>query len=418
MTIILTGDCLDVLKGLEQASVQTCVTSPPYWGLRDYQIPGRVWGGDPGHVHEWGAEIDRHATNHTDKRRWNHARNGRGEVQPIDKRPGWKRQHVKQGSFCACGAWFGVLGLEPTLDLYVAHTVEVFREVRRILKNDGTLWLNLGDSYATGGGKANTPGGGYRGAHDGDKKRPKWAGPFQQPNRMPQPGLKPKDLCMIPARVALALQADGWWLRSEIVWNKTNPMPESIKDRPTKSHEMLYLLTKAATYYYDADAIKERCQADTHARYARGRGDTHKWADGGPGRQTIATNKPGSLFYRAPGVNPKCVAPGRGIKQNSSFSAAVKDIVEFRNKRTVWTLPTRPYKGSHFATFPPKLIEPCILAGSRPGDVVLDPFGGAFTTAMVAQEHGRDSIMIELNPAYVKLGSARLGPPPLLKRHA
>ena len=343
-------------------SVQTCVTSPPYWGLRDYGVRGQ-------------------------------------------------------------------LGLESTVQEYVACVVEIFAEVYRVLKPDGTLWLNLGDSYATGGGKAKQPGGGYR-AHDGDSKRPKWAGPYCQPNRMPQPGLKPKDLCMMPARVALALQDWGWYLRSDIIWHKTNPMPESVTDRPTKSHEYLFLLAKNATYYYDADAIKEKCEADTHARYARGRGDVHKLRKSGNVERKVGDGTEGRLnnhlgrnvpweddgtgrnkrtVWSIPGVNPKCAAPGSGIKQNSSFSAAVKDIVDFRNKRTVWTLSTKPFKGAHFATFPPKLVEPCILAGSRKGDLVLDPFAGAGTTGLVALEHKRRFLGIELNPEYVAMAEERLG---------
>jgi DNA modification methylase len=353
-----------------------CVTSPPYWGLRDYGIPGRLWP----------------------------------------------------------DGWFGVLGLEPTIDLYVGHIVEVFRQVRRVLKNDGTLWLNLGDSYATGAGKAASPGGGargdnwqgpkgYRGAHDlspkhtrpgmwqdPDAKNPNAILPLYQPNRMPQPGLKPKDLCMIPARVALALQADSWWLRSEIVWHKPNPMPESVTDRPTKSHEMLYLLSKSERYFYDADAIKEPCKADTPARYARGRTDHHKWADGGPGNQTIATNGPGSRFARS-GNKERKIANGTEFSRlNTHMGSSIpwEDKGEGRNRRTVWTVPTKPFKGAHFATFPPKLIEPCILAGSRKCDMVLDPFGGAMTTAMVARDHGRGFTVIELNPEYVAIGRDRL----------
>lgn len=403
----MTGDALAVLKTLQSESVQCVVTSPPYWGLRSYSTNPQVWGGSAGCRHEWGPSI---------RTPWaNDVAGPNGAV----KNGAHSRQKAKQtGPFCdLCGAWRGELGLEPTIDLYVAHIVEVFREVRRVLKSDGTLWLNLGDSYATGAGKACSPGGGaqgenwqgpqgYRGGHAASPKHCLETIPAFQPNRMPQAGLKPKDLCMIPARVALALQADGWWVRSDIVWHKTNPMPESVTDRPTKSHEYLFLLTKSQRYYYDHKAIMETCQADTHARYARGRGDKHKWSDGGPGNQTIATNRPGSLF--APGVNPKARLNAPGSKQNASWSAAVKDVVERRNKRTVWTVPTAPYKGAHFATFPPKLIEPCILAGSRKGDVVLDPFAGAGTSGLVAQEHGRRFLGIELNPAYCEMAKNRL----------
>ncbi len=360
-------------------SVQTCVTSPPYWGLRDYGIPPTIWP----------------------------------------------------------DGWIGALGLEPSIDLYVAHVVEVFRAVRRVLKSDGTLWLNIGDSYCSGD----------RGHYDQvcDNKGQRGRVNIRPP--MPA-GLKPKDLCMIPARVALALQADGWYLRSEIVWHKTNPMPESIKDRPTKSHEMLYLLSKSATYFYDADAIKEPTTGSAHDRSRKERS-----ADG---PKTLPTGERNGM--RPPGVNPKALkwpnawsaeegrhdgigngrfrpsgnkerkiaGPANGRldthmgsgtpwppavrpKQNESFSAAVIRTVERRNKRTVWTIATKPFKGAHFATFPPKLIEPCILAGSRKGDVVLDPFNGAGTTGMVAMEHGRRYLGIELNPDYVKMSEERMG---------
>lgn len=294
------------------------------------------------------------------------------------------------------------LGLESTIEEYVANIVEVFRAVRRVLKCDGTLWLNLGDSYHNGDK------GGHPRSTTGKQTTNRGTVHGLTVNRLWQGGLKPKDLCMIPARVALALQADGWYLRSEIVWHKTNPMPESCKDRPTKSHEMLYLFSKSARYHCDMVAIREPASADTHARYARGRGNNHKWADGGPGNQTIATNRPGSLF--APGVNPKAAMNAKGSRQNASFSAAVKDIVGYRNKRSVWTIATKPFKGAHFATFPPKLIEPCILAGSRKDDVVLDPFNGAGTTGLVATEHGRRYLGIELNPEYVAMTLERLRP--------
>jgi site-specific DNA-methyltransferase (adenine-specific) len=437
---IICGDALTVLKTMPEESVQCCVTSPPYWGLRDYGVVGQ-------------------------------------------------------------------LGLEPTIELYIAHIVEVFREVRRVLKNDATLWLNMGDSYCSDAGAdrkpttlagARVPSGWTNRAQPhrvhalrkGKDKDPKRGASADSAVISAVTGLKPKDLCMIPARVALALQADGWWLRSEIVWHKPNPMPESIRDRPTKSHEMLYLLSKSERYFYDADAIKEPTTGSAHDRARKNRA-----ADGQKTLPTAERNGVRPAFerlgreglnsrmhqdrdanhsserkVRAPGVNPKAqkwpnawsaedgrhdgIGNGRfrpsgnkerklagpangrlethmgsGVpwppqirpKQNESFSAAVVRTVERRNRRTVWTIATKPFSGAHFATFPPKLIEPCILAGSRPGDVVLDPFGGAMTTALVAQEHGRDSVMIELKPEYVKMGDARLadaraGSAPVLRR--
>lgn len=218
--------------------------------------------------------------------------------------------------------------------------------------------------------------------------------------------LKPKDLVGIPWMLAFALRADGWYLRSEIIWHKPNPMPESVTDRPTKAHEQIFLLAKSKRYYYNAGAIQERASDDTHARYARGRSDTHKWADGGPGNQSIA--KSFEHMRTRNGVHPKCAAAGSGIKQNESFSAAVKDVVETRNKRTVWTVATQPFPEAHFATFPEDLIRPCILAGCPAGGTVLDPFSGAGTTGLVAKENGCEYIGVELNPDYVAMSEKRL----------
>jgi DNA modification methylase len=345
---IYHGHVLNELRSMEAKSVHCCVTSPPYWGLRNYDTPAQVWGDSE-----------------------------------------------------KSGAWFGSYGLEPTPELFVEHTVEVFREVRRVLRDDGTLWLNLGDSYFAGGGSTeygqNTQNfiekssiqGGYT---EGQCSRP--IKPKKHPN------LKPKNLVGIPWRVALALQADGcadikavqvlervmseimneyvdepipdkvlialerlkgewtqakgdsWYLRQDIIWHKKNPMPESVKDRCTKSHEYIFLLSKSPKYYFDADAIKEKASPESHARYARGRSSHHKYADGGPGNQSIAKS---FKHMRKPGVNPKAAMNAKGSKQNASFSAAIKDIVEYRNKRSVWSIPTKGVKGAHFATFPTAL---------------------------------------------------------------
>lgn len=316
---ILCGDALEVLRTLPDESAYCCVTSPPYWGLRDYGIEGQV-------------------------------------------------------------------GLEPTPEEYVAKLVEVFREVRRVLRGDGTLWLNLGDTYNS------APGWGRGGGHRLDGGKPRFRPgaaradgkvSFRSPrNRdgVHAPGLKPKDLMGIPWRVAFALQADGWWLRSDIIWHKPNAMPESVRDRPTKAHEYIFLLAKSERYYYDQDAIREPQSEESIARAQRG-----NWR-----------GKPG--LKRAYLGNPP-----RGLTRQSS-----RPVNRGRNKRTVWTVPTRPFKGAHFAVFPPDLIRPCILAGCPAGGIVLDPFFGAGTVGVVALQEGRHFIGIELNPEYCEMARERI----------
>lgn len=263
------------------------------------------------------------------------------------------------------------IGLEPTPDEFVAALVEVFREVRRVLRDDGTLWLNLGDSYARTGGT--------------DRKVSKTAKVGSTRNTLEQmkdrtqvapEGLKDKDLIGIPWRVAFALQADGWYLRQDIIWHKPNPMPESVTDRCTKAHEYIFLLSKGPRYYFDHEAIKEPVAASTVSRLS----------------QPTLSEQAGNA--RVPGkTNGNMKAVGDG---------------ERRNKRSVWTVTTKPFKGAHFATFPPDLIEPCILAGCPDGGTVLDPFGGAGTTGLVAQRHGRNAILCELNPEYAEMARERI----------
>lgn len=306
ITTIHHGDCLTVLRErFADESVQCCVTSPPYWGLRDYGVEGQ-------------------------------------------------------------------LGLEKTPEEYVAKMVEVFREVRRCLKDDGTLWLNLGDSYA-GSGKGRNGDGHHSQGTQWKQATNRGAVSGVIRNNQETPELKAKDLVGIPWRVAFALQADGWYLRSDIIWAKPNPMPESVTDRPTKSHEYLFLLSKQERYYYDADAIAEPCN------YPEGSWGRSKCYD---------DDDTGKLksFY------------GNGSQWKGG---------ETRNKRTVWTVATSPYAEAHFATFPPKLIEPCILAGCPSGGLVLDPFAGSGTTIQVAQQLGRQGVGIELNPAYITLAETR-----------
>ena len=256
------------------------------------------------------------------------------------------------------------LGLEETPEEYVENLVEVFREVKRVLKDDGTCWLNIGDSYSGNMSRASNNG------------RAGYGNPREEVvSRIPV-GLKQKDLVGIPWRVAFALQQDGWYLRQDIIWHKPNPMPESVQDRCTKSHEYIFLLTKSARYYYDQDAIREPVSAVSLKRAEYGwdcdRPSTKNASLGGEG---IHTEKMGSRF-----VNP-----------------------DGRNKRSVWTITTKPFKDAHFAVFPIEIPTYCIKAGSKEGDVVLDPFMGSGTTAFAAQEHGRKWVGVELNPEYVKI---------------
>lgn len=331
--MILLGDALTRLKEMDAGGIDCCVTSPPYWGLRDYGVEGQ-------------------------------------------------------------------LGLEKTPEEFVEKMVVLFREVRRVLRDDGTLWLNLGDSYAassygTGGGWAKGKGKDGSGGNSLDRSL------FKDPGYDPK--LPLKNLIGVPWRVAFALQADGWILRQDIVWHKPNPMPESIKDRCTKAHEYIFLLSKSPRYYFDAEAIKEPCSPNTHARMARAKPEHSESMrhHGGKGKR--------SMGPRVAGVNPKALANSPGVKQNESFAAAVAGKVDRRNKRSVWTVGTEPYKGAHFATFPTKLIKPCILAGCRPGGTVLDPFLGSGTTGYVALAHNRKFIGIELNPEYAELARRRTG---------
>jgi DNA modification methylase len=281
----------------------------------------------------------------------------------------YKAQYRDTCDQCGARRIDSQLGLESTPQEYVANMVRVFREVWRVLKDDGTLWVNIGDSYA---------------AHPGQRKDTDKAGEKQRTNGASTgvgsrsvDSLKPKDLCGIPWRLAFALQEDGWYLRSDIIWAKPNPMPESVTDRPTKSHEYIFLLTKQERYFYDADAIRE-----PHVRL---------WDDSNGGN----LSRNGEHKY------------GDGLRDKSEYRPNLKDYPKpnelGRNKRTVWTVATQPYSEAHFATFPEDLIKPCIMAGSAIGDTVLDPFGGSGTTGQVAIELGRKAVLIELNQEYIEM---------------
>ncbi len=303
---------------LKDKSMHVCVTSPPYFSLRKYAGEQKfIFGGNPDCAHVWGNElVHKGQTGGVNESSliYNYGQDGRSEVPE------------SSSNFCQlCNAWYGAYGLEPTLDMYIQHTVEWCREVWRVLRDDGTFWLNIGDSYF---GSSNS--GGESKIQDGTNKS------FRLEN-MPTKkadGLKPKDLMMVPARVAIALQADGWWIRNDIIWHKTNPMPESATDRCTKSHEYLFLLTKSKDYYYDQDAIREKHQdpADIHRRILKDGQYKHDKSQRG--------------------------------WMTGSKERADQAITRGRNKRTVWTIATKPYSGAHFATYPPALIEPCIKAGT------------------------------------------------------
>jgi site-specific DNA-methyltransferase (adenine-specific) len=310
---IIPGDCIEGLRTLSDASVHCCVTSPPYWGLRDYGHDGQI-------------------------------------------------------------------GLESTPEAYVARMVEVFREVRRVLREDGTCWVNLGDSYCGGGGYApdapcnrRRADGESWGAMNAFSVREGEARKKARPGYTP-PGLKAKDLVGIPWRVAFALQADGWWLRQDIIWHKPNPMPESVRDRCTKAHEYVFLLTKSERYFYDAEAVSEALSGKPHA--------------------------PGN----------KCSADGGHLRNDFGTDAMqrVWGASGRRNRRSVWTVTTKPYSGAHFAVMPADLVEPCIKAGCPEGGTVLDPFAGSGTTLAVAAELGRSAIGCELNPEYIRLAERRI----------
>ncbi len=347
--IIEFGDCVEIMKRWAVAGVKvnTCVTSPPYYGLRDYGTA--EWeGGDKGCDHKPPDEAG-NTTKHT-----------KGQ-----------RQHAGRfaGALCwKCGAKRidSQIGLEATPDEYVAKMVEVFRAVREILRDDGTVWLNLGDSYCAG----KTGGGGQSSSNlQGGKKTQIEGG--KRPDKI-LTGLKPKNLIGVPWRVAFALQADGWYLRQDIIWHKPNPMPESVTDRGTKAHEYIFLLSKSQRYYYDAEAIKEKAvTGDTYTR----------------NRDLTKLNK---------------------VQGRSRMEGLTTNDYTKKNKRSVWTIPTKPYPEAHFAVFPPALIEPCILAGCPKGGIVLDPFMGSGTTAMVAKKFGRQYLGCELNEEYKGLQDKRL----------
>ena len=382
MNNILQGDVIEKLKEIETGTVQCVVTSPPYWGLRDYGTA--AWdGGDENCQHIEPRQV---RGKNTAKQRSNNQGEG-GSTWKICQHCGAKRVDKQ-------------LGLEETPEEYVEKMVEVFRQIKRVLKHDGTVWLNLGDSY-NGSGKAGNKNSEYY------KKHTEFGKPAKNKDKIGIPtnvkGLKPKDLVGIPWRVAFALQADGWYLRQDIIWHKPNPMPESVQDRCTKSHEYIFLLTKSAKYFYDADAIKTPLKDESIARLLQDI-DNQKGSDRVPKK----TNGP---MKAVGGKNWQSNMAGDGLKIKGHKGYFDKDGNPIcginANKKSVWKINTKPYKEAHFAVFPPKLPELCIKAGSSEGDIVLDPFFGSGTTGWVAQRLGRKWIGIELNPEYIKIAERR-----------
>lgn len=357
---LMPGDVRETLASLPESSVQCVVTSPPYWGLRDYGTA--TWqGGDPDCAHA-GRPKPRQDTSGTTKRF------GETRGEQASKRA----YAVPVREECPCGARRvdAQIGLERTPYEFVDALVDVFREVRRVLRDDGTLWLNLGDCYATGaGGVGQHPGGGaqgerWRGGHEGKHGA---VGPMTQPNRLPIEGLKTKDLVGVPWRVALALQADGWFLRSDIIWSKPNPMPESIKDRPTKAHEYLFLLAKSERYLYDAAAIAEPASSAMVEQMRRAYDGQGTKEYDGAGVQNPSDVKRRVIAGKS-GNKGRTYGGETGDRPDDHLGRGVPWEGVTRNRRTVWTITTQPFPGAHFAVMPEALVEPCILAGSREGD--------------------------------------------------
>ncbi|KKL45453.1 hypothetical protein LCGC14_2355520, partial [marine sediment metagenome] len=318
------------------------------WGLRKYAGEQElVWGGREGCEHEWSNNGRRPP--HPDRSTGDHDGNGSGIfVDRIERGSQAAKQSrgeaVEFGNTCfQCGAWRGAYGLEPTVEMYVQHTVEILREIRRVLRDDGVVFWNIGDSYAA----SNRGSGGH--SPKQDSNRGSWT-PGNHRNEISD-GLKPKDLCLIPFRVALAAQADGWWVRSDIIWAKPNPMPESVTDRPTRSHEYILMLTKSAKYYWDAEAVKENTSGNTHSRGTKLSPPSETTSE-----QHIQVD---------------------GRRAHKDWSRYTPEILSHRNLRSVWTFTTEPYPEAHFAVFPEELPKRCILAATRTGDLVLDPFAGS-----------------------------------------
>lgn len=336
--------------------MQCVVTSPPYWGLRCYDTDPQIWGGQDNCQHQWDTITKPRRT-----RKWEDVTNS-----PKQRTSPGSIHGENTGKACSiCGAWKGELGAEPTPELYTEHIVSVFMEVHRVLHPTGTLWLNIGDSYAGYHGNSKKP------DHEAPSNKPGYIENMRQ-STVGISGLKPKDLVGIPWRVAFSLQSKGWYLRQDLIWQKPSVMPSSVKDRCTTSHEYIFLLTKSSKYYYNAHAIKEKGVYPAGTKAAKG--SAERFA-----QKKVNSRPPEYKIYDG-----------------------------YRNCRSVWTIKTKPFKGAHFATFPPELVERCLLSGSKSNDLVLDPFAGSGTTLCVAEKLGRYGIGIELNKNYMEICKKRL----------
>ena len=327
---------MEVLKPFKTESINCCVTSPPYYGLRDYGVDGQI-------------------------------------------------------------------GLEETPEQYIQKMVEVFREVKRVLRDDGTLWVNIGDSYLGTGGNRKCESS-NKTFNDIQKHNPR-DGRYERNKAMKTNGIKAKDLIGIPWMLAFALRADGWYLRQDIIWHKPNPMPESVKDRCTKSHEYIFLLSKSRKYYFDYEAIMEPCVSD--------KGNNKSFRGGGAYTNNQSFDNSSPAERKTHGNKPNTRYGGKKYTKNPDIffrtkSGNLYESKPLRNKRNVWTVSTKGYKGAHYATFPPDLIEPCILAGCPEGGTVLDPFGGSGTVGVVAKKHNRDYVLIDISPDYCELSRDRI----------
>ena len=356
---VFNGNCLDILTELPAESVQACVTSPPYWGLRRYDgQQDYIWGNHSGCEHEW---TDKSYVRNDDQTAGVKQKTNAGRVD--------RDVPIQHHQCLKCQAWKGAYGLEPAPEMYIEHTVEILRAIKRVLKKDGIVWWNVGDSYAGSGKAGNNPD--YFGKHKEFGKPSSHIERFGLSGIVPR-GLKPKDLCLIPFRVAIAAQQDGWYVRSVIIWSKPNPMPESVKDRPTESHEFILMLTKSHKYYFDMEAVREPAR---------------DWGDRDRAKYRMGTDDP--------------LLKHHGLVKGDFASIG-------RNIRSVWEITTHRYSGAHFATFPEEIPKRCILASTKPSDAVLDPFGGSGTTGKVAKQLGRKAILIDTSAKYCDMQINRI----------